>query len=127
MSVQTAIDINRRLVELIQSEGGRIDGVYMCPHQPEDDCQCRKPKPGLLLRAAEELSLNVAQSWMIGDAWTDVQTGQRAGVRQTILLRTGRGAEQLGQRRPADIQDTLVFDNLPLALNAILAVSKTTS
>lgn len=121
ISLKTANEINSRLVKLIHHHGGQVDGVYMCPHKPEDDCICRKPKPGLLLQAAKDLSLDLQSSWMIGDAWSDVQAGQLAGVRQAMLLKTGRGQEQLSQSRPNDVVKPLIFDNLMLALEAILA------
>jgi D-glycero-D-manno-heptose 1,7-bisphosphate phosphatase len=119
--LRTAEEINQRLINLIREQGGQIDGVYMCPHKPEDGCSCRKPQPGLLLQAAEELSLDLERSWMIGDAWSDVQVGQRAGVRHSILLRTGRGTEQLLQRHPEELAGHLIFDNLPLAFDTIFA------
>ena len=119
---ENAEEINRRLVELIHHYGGQVDGVYMCPHKPDDDCFCRKPKPGLLLQAANELSLDLQRSWMIGDAWSDLQAGQRANVRHTILLRTGRGPAQLLQPCPEEITGHLVFDNLPLAFEAIFSI-----
>ena len=124
ISLDTANEINNRLVNLIHSNGGQIDGVFICPHTPDDDCACRKPKPGLLLQASKELSLNLHRSWMIGDAWSDVQAGQAAGVQQSILLKTGRGAEQLLQPRPANITNHLIFDDLTQAINAILAHDK---
>ena len=116
-----ADEINRRLINLIHQRGGQVDGVYMCPHKPDDHCFCRKPRPGLLLQAARELSLDLQRSWMIGDAWSDLQAGQRAGVRQTILLKTGRGAEQLLQPYPEEIGSHLIFDNLLLAFDAIFS------
>lgn len=119
---ENADEINRRLVDLIQHHGGRVDGVYMCVHKPDEDCFCRKPRPGLLLQAARELSLDLQRSWMIGDAWTDVQAGQRAGVRRTILIRTGRGLEQLLQPPPEELAGNLIFDNLPIAFDAIFAM-----
>jgi D-glycero-D-manno-heptose 1,7-bisphosphate phosphatase len=118
---ESALEINHRLVNLIHHHGGQVDGIYMCPHKPDDNCLCRKPKPGLLLQAARELSLDLQRSWMIGDAWSDVQAGQKAGVRHTIILRTGRGTEQLSQPWPEDIADHLIFDNLPMAFDAIVA------
>jgi D-glycero-D-manno-heptose 1,7-bisphosphate phosphatase len=103
ISLETAKDINGRLVDLIHHSGGQMDAVYLCPHKPDDGCNCRKPKPGLLLQAAKELSLDLRRSWMIGDAWSDVQAGQMAGVRQAILLKTGRGREQLLKSRTENI------------------------
>lgn len=124
ISLDTAIEINSRLVQLIHHHGGQVDAAYLCPHKPDDDCSCRKPKPGLLLQAATELSLNLPRSWMIGDAWSDVQAGQAAGVRESILLRTGRGREQLLQPRPDTITSHLIFDNLSQAIEAIFTFDK---
>jgi len=122
---EKADEINRRLVNLIQHHGGQVDGVYVCPHKPDDDCICRKPKPGLLLQAASELSLDLQRSCMIGDAWSDVQAGQRAGVLHKIILKTGRGPEQLLGPRPEEIAGPLIFDNLPLAFDAIFSIGNT--
>ena len=119
---ENAEEINRQLVHLIHHHGGQVDGVYMCPHKPDDGCSCRKPKPGLLLQAAKELSVDLQRSWMIGDAWSDVQAGQRAGVRHTILLRTGRGTEELLQPCPEEITGHLIFENLLLAFDAIFSM-----
>jgi D-glycero-D-manno-heptose 1,7-bisphosphate phosphatase len=122
MMLETAQEINQRLVQLIQNQGGQIDGIYMCPHKPEDGCSCRKPLPGLLLRAARDLSLDLQRSWMIGDAWTDLQAGEAAGVRGTVLLKTGRGEEQLPMAHLKNDTTSLVIDNLPSAFEAILSI-----
>lgn len=121
ISLETAEEINQRLVSLIRAGGGRVDGVYLCPHGPDDGCDCRKPRPGLLVRAAEELSLDLKRSWMVGDAWSDVQAGHAAGVEGAIILKTGRGADQLSLPKPADIGEFLVCEDLPAALKTILA------
>ena len=125
--LETAQEINQQLINLIRDRGGQIDGVYMCPHQPEDGCSCRKPLPGLLLQAAKDLSLDLQRSWMIGDAWSDVQAGEAAGMRGTILLKTGRGSEQLLQPRLEMVTGNLVFDNLPLAFEAIFTIDNNTA
>jgi D-glycero-D-manno-heptose 1,7-bisphosphate phosphatase len=92
--LDTAAEINHRVVEAIVQAGGRVDGVYVCPHTVEDRCACRKPQPGLLTRAAADLGIDLGASYMIGDAASDVAAGQRAGVKQAILVLTGRGREQ---------------------------------
>jgi len=122
ISLAAAEGINERLIGLIRERGGRIDSVYLCPHSPEDGCNCRKPKPGLLLRAAKELSLDLKRSWMIGDAWSDVRAGQTAGVRGTIILKTGRGTDQLSMPEPTGLDEFMVCDDLPQALSTILAL-----
>jgi len=125
--LKTAEEINGRLVNLIRHHGGQVDGLYMCPHKPDEGCSCRKPNPGMLLQAARDLSVDLQRSWMIGDAWSDVQAGQRAGVLHTILLKTGRGAEQLLQPGPEDITGPMIFDNLLLAFDAIFSPGTQTS
>ena len=125
--LRTAQEINQRLINLIRDQGGQIDSVYMCPHKPEDGCPCRKPLPGLLLQAAKDLSLDLQRSWMIGDAWSDVQAGEAAGLRGTILLRTGRGPEQLLQPPLEIVTGNLVIDNLPLAFEAIFSIDNNTA
>jgi D-glycero-D-manno-heptose 1,7-bisphosphate phosphatase len=121
ISLETAKEINKRLVDVIHEQNGRVAGVYLCPHGPDDDCDCRKPKPGLFLQAAEELSLDLKRSWMVGDAWSDIQAGQAAGVQGTIMVKTGRGAEQLLLPRPNDVRDHFICENLAQAFGIILA------
>lgn len=122
MSFEDAQRINERLVETIKEQGGWVDAVFMCPHKPEDNCQCRKPQPGLLLQAARELSLDLGSSWMVGDAWTDVLAGQSAGLAGTIMVRTGRGAAQLLQTQQEELKPFLVCDTVHDALTSILAL-----
>lgn len=112
---ETVQEINDRLATIIRTAGGQLAGIYTCPHTPKDACDCRKPKPGLLLQAAAELNIALAQSWMIGDAWSDLQAGQAAGVHKLAILRTGRGTEQLSQPPPGGL-DYSVFNDLSEAL-----------
>jgi D-glycero-D-manno-heptose 1,7-bisphosphate phosphatase len=92
---ETALSaVHDRLVSLLSAAGVTLSGFYYCPHVPADDCECRKPKPGLLLRAARELSLDLSASWLIGDILDDVEAGRRAGCR-TILLANGGETEWL--------------------------------
>lgn len=86
-------ELNRRL----QAQGAHIDAFYFCPHHPNATleqyrtaCKCRKPEPGMILRAAEEHGVDLSRSVMIGDTTQDIVAGNRAGVR-TILVRTGHG------------------------------------
>jgi len=72
-------------VDEIVAGGGRIDAVYYCPHAPSDKCECRKPKPGLLLRAAEDFGIDLGQSVLIGDTVSDAEAAANAGVRALLL------------------------------------------
>lgn len=91
--------VNERLRQMLQAEGARIDAVYYCPHHPTEGkgkylraCGCRKPAPGLLLAAVSDFGIDPARSYMVGDMLTDVEAGNRAGVR-AVLVRTGLGGE----------------------------------
>ena len=119
----TADDINTRLVATIHAAGGRVDGLFICPHVPEAGCDCRKPKPGLLLQAARELVLDLPQSVLIGDALSDLVAARAAGVGQAMLVRTGRGIEQLALAQAAGAGDFPVYANLSEALDAVLGQS----
>jgi len=125
MTFETAQLINDRLVKTIKENGGWVDGVFMCPHKPEDNCPCRKPHPGLLLQAAHELSLDLPSSWMVGDAWTDLAAGQSAGVEGAILVRTGRGSSQLLKTHSEELQPFLICDDILDAFNNITFLRKT--
>ena len=94
-------EIHARLRRLLSKEGVHLDWIGHCPHHPEHgpvdmrrDCDCRKPKPGLLLRAAADLNIDLSGSWMVGDSARDLQAGRTAGCR-SILVGTGKGAQTL--------------------------------
>ena len=76
-------------LELARS-GCSVDGIYYCPHRPDEGCDCRKPAPGLILKAAKELGIDVGRSWMIGDKEMDLEAARRAGCR-SIRVATNRG------------------------------------
>jgi D-glycero-D-manno-heptose 1,7-bisphosphate phosphatase len=80
--------INNRVMELIESSGIKIIETYVCPHGEKDNCDCRKPKPKLLIDAAKKYKIDLTASWMIGDRLSDIQTGTNAGTK-TILVQTG--------------------------------------
>jgi D-glycero-D-manno-heptose 1,7-bisphosphate phosphatase len=121
ISLETAQDINQKLLIELERARCRVDGIFMCPHAPEDQCSCRKPQPGLLQQATQELSIDLARSVMIGDAWTDLQAGQAAGVNQVALLRTGRGHQQLRLPTPPELTNAPVYDTLAEALAAFVS------
>jgi D-glycero-D-manno-heptose 1,7-bisphosphate phosphatase len=120
MSMAAAEAINHRLAGLIEEAGGRVDGIFLCPHTPEAGCDCRKPKPGLLLQAAKDLDLDLSRSVMIGDALTDLMAGQAAGVGRLALVRSGRGAMQDRLSRPEGLKPYQVYDTLDCALEDLL-------
>ncbi len=80
--------INAKVLELIAPSGIKILKTYMCPHGEHDNCECRKPKPKLLLDAAREYDVELTESWMIGDRPADIMAGLNAGTK-TIWVKTG--------------------------------------
>lgn len=119
ISLEIAQAINERLVKEIVRAGGRIDKVFMCPHAPETGCNCRKPEPGLLLQACQELSLDLSRSIMIGDSLTDLKAGQSAGVGRNTLVLSGRGSDQVRLPEAASIRPFFTYNSLADALNEI--------
>ena len=118
MAVSDVEEIHRRLVEEIERAGGRVAAVRYCPHLAEEGCACRKPKPGLLVRAAEELGLDLARSVFVGDAVSDVQAARTAGCRP-ILVRTGRGAAAETALRSGGYGEVEVVEDLVAAARLI--------
>jgi len=90
---ETVEDIHRRMLAEIQGARGIVEKVYYCPHSRDANCHCRKPRPGMLLRARDELGIDLSDAVFIGDSMTDVQAGLAAGV-HSILVLTGLGIEQ---------------------------------
>ena len=117
LSLETAVSLNNRILEVVKGANGRIDASYLCPAKPGTNDPCRKPHPGMLLQAAQEHNIDLSQSYMIGDALTDVQAGQAAGVKQAILLLTGRGAAQAKLPLAKELPKFATFANLAAALS----------
>ncbi len=79
--------VNERLRSELRARGAEFDALYYCPHTPDDHCSCRKPMPGLLLRAASELDIDLPSSYSIGDREWDVEAGQRAGTKTVLIAK----------------------------------------
>jgi len=108
-------EIDNRMIEEVARRGGCIEAVLYCPHRPEEACGCRKPRPGLLLRAQQEFGVDLGRAHLIGDYWTDIAAAVAVGC-EPILVLTGRGREAcrlLGGRYP-------VVRDLRAAVNWIL-------
>lgn len=90
--------VHRHILAVLQKDGATLDGVYICPHQPEDNCDCRKPRTKLVRDATEKFGIDLPRSYMIGDREIDVELGQRAGCR-TILVSTGYGAQVAAEKK----------------------------
>ncbi len=105
---ETVEEIHFNMIQVIRKSGGRLDSIYFCPHTPDDGCDCRKPYPGLLLRAADDLNLDLPKSWFIGDSLRDLEAAIAVGV-HPVLVRTGHGNTLSPDLIPGQ---TIVFDDL---------------
>ncbi len=113
--------IHRHLLAGVKAAGGRIDDILYCPHRPEDDCSCRKPRPGLLLQAAARHCLRLDQAVMIGDSAKDIQAARAAGCNAAYLVKTGHWQEALAELGAAGQVPDKVFANLLEAAGWIMA------
>jgi D-glycero-D-manno-heptose 1,7-bisphosphate phosphatase len=104
-------ETHARLEQMLHNEGARLDGIYYCPHHPTAGsppytvvCDCRKPGTGLIDRAARDLAIDVKKSYVVGDKWSDVELGQRAGA-HAILVKSGFAPDDPGNVRPSHVVD----------------------
>ncbi len=107
--------IHRRMQELLAVEGIDLDGIYVCPHRPDENCICRKPRPGLLKLAAQELGFDPQDSFVVGDKACDIELGRSVGA-TTFLVRTGYGARLAGA---TEISPDYVVDDMAAAARVI--------
>ena len=85
-TVEQIKNIHSHIQEFLKKSNVQIDGFYFCPHRPDENCSCRKPKPGLILNASNDFDIDLQSSWMIGDNESDVLAGQQAGC-NTIQIK----------------------------------------
>jgi D-glycero-D-manno-heptose 1,7-bisphosphate phosphatase len=119
--------IHDALRALLRKEGAEIDGIYFCPHFPGStdprynlDCDCRKPKPGLLFRAAAEHQIDLSTSFVIGDKCSDIEAGLAAGT-STVMVATGYGSEEINRcRTKPDLYTHDLYDAMEYVKQIIL-------
>ncbi len=125
-------EVHAQLDTLFQAAGVAIDGYFYCPHHPREGqepyrrtCDCRKPRPGLLLQGARELQLDLGQSFLIGDKLSDLEAGAAAGCR-TVLVRTGYGTHYEPQTvtRESELRLLGVADTLLAAVRLCIAAHR---
>jgi D-glycero-D-manno-heptose 1,7-bisphosphate phosphatase len=113
------------LKDWLEKEGIFLDGIYYCPHGDDDNCNCRKPKPGLIMQAMKDHELDPAQCWMIGDKLSDIEAGTAAGLK-TVLVLTGYGRSEnkklktMIKNQNQDSIPTLIGKDLLVAARKIL-------
>ena len=102
--------IHEKLQRLLQNEGVHLDGIFFCPHGPDDICHCRKPKPGMYLDIAKRFNIDLSQTVVVGDSFRDLQAAIKVNA-QPILVKTGKGERTL-KNNIVDIINIPVYDSL---------------
>ena len=110
--------MHRKLRRLVAAEGGHVDRIVVCPHGPDDDCDCRKPRDGLLRRLGSHYGTSLADVPVIGDSLRDLEAAMASGARP-ILVRTGNG-RKTEARLDGPLENTEVFEDLAAAAAALL-------
>ena len=109
LTIENLHAIHQRMQQTVAESGGRIDAVFICPHKPDDDCDCRKPRPGMLHSVMERLDTELVGVPLVGDSLRDVQSAMVVGA-SPVLVRTGHGARTLEQN--PHLENVAVFDDL---------------
>lgn len=114
--------IHVRMLDYVHQHGGKIQSILFCPHLPDDNCDCRKPKAGLYKELADRLNLGFSGTYSIGDSLRDLQAAHAAGA-SPVLVKTGNGKKTLKALKDddnAELADVPVFDNLAKFTDALL-------
>lgn len=114
--------MHQRLDELVEAEGGRLAGIFYCAHHPDDDCDCRKPKPGLIRAIEAELGESALGAWFIGDSLGDLEAAEAAGC-EPVLVLTGKGPRtraRIGDGPDSHWQGVRVYPDLAAAAAALI-------
>jgi D-glycero-D-manno-heptose 1,7-bisphosphate phosphatase len=117
--LQTLSAIHHKMDDMLSQLGGRVEGVFFCPHAPRDKCACRKPQPGLLLDISQRFSTPLDDVFYIGDTLSDLRCAKQAGA-LPVLVETGKGERTLLEKDANGFDDVPVFSDLAEAVDALL-------
>ncbi|OSI09556.1 D-glycero-beta-D-manno-heptose 1,7-bisphosphate 7-phosphatase [Neisseria zoodegmatis] len=110
-TVQDLTEMHTKMHRLVQQAGGKIDGIWFCPHLADDNCDCRKPKPGMITDIIERFNADTAETWLVGDSLRDLQAIDAVGGKSALVL-TGKGKKTLENQGDDLPERTQIFDNL---------------
>lgn len=110
-SKETLEDINEHLKNELAKDDALIDAVYYCPHHPDEGCECRKPRPGMIERAKSEYDLDLSSSFIVGDTINDLETGYIVGCKTALVL-TGYGERELNNQDSWNVQPDFIAQDL---------------
>ena len=117
-TIETLNRIHQKMLDMLQHHGGNLAAVLFCPHGPDDDCDCRKPKPGLYLEIAERNNISLQGVPVIGDSFRDIEAALTVNARP-ILVRTGKGSKT-EQQHADELQDIEIYDDLASTVDTLI-------
>lgn len=119
----TLTNIHNKMHQLLKELGAKVEAIVYCPHGPNDNCDCRKPKPGLLHQLKDNFGIDLSQTPFVGDSWRDIQAGMEAGC-QPILVETGNGIKTIEKHKPSEeFKAITVYANLTEVAQDLKALS----
>lgn len=119
LTLETLGEIHKKMIDAIEAAGGHISALLFCPHLPDDHCECRKPKPGMLKEIAREFDADLTEALVVGDSLRDIQAGQKVGAKTALVL-TGKGERTLLERSP-DLEGVPVYKDLTAVVDDLLS------
>ncbi len=120
--LETLAAMSVKMCNLLSQHGGRIDAMIFCPHGPKDGCDCRKPKPGMLIEIGNRFKTSLSKVLFVGDNINDIKAAQAAGVKP-VLVKTGKGEQTAAMLTDHGFDDVPVYDNLARLADFLLDVS----
>lgn len=117
-SIETLGEIHSKMCQKLQEAGGSVEAIFYCPHIPEDDCDCRKPKPGLFLDIEKRLGKSLEGSYAVGDSARDLEAAKAVKM-VPILVKTGKGERTIASSKK--LNDVLKFSDLSTFVDALIA------
>lgn len=116
--MDTLARIHAKMLDAVRAKGGEIDAIFFCPHEPEDNCRCRKPQPGLFEEIADRLKVNLNGVYAVGDNEHDIVAARLVSARP-VLVRTGNGKRT--QKKSKALADVPVYDDLAAFTDDLLS------
>lgn len=117
--LKTLSAMHRKMDSMLAEHGGHVDAMFYCPHEPKDDCDCRKPRPGLLSEISERFQTKLDNVFVIGDTLSDIKAAITANAKP-VLVKTGKGNKTEKLLQENGFSDVPVYKNLAKAVDAIL-------
>ena len=118
-SIDDLDNIHNELKRRLRRNGAHIDAIYYCPHHPDEECSCRKPKNGMFEKAAKDFDLKLNKCYVVGDKLTDIKSARNISAKG-ILVRTGYGKSEQNKLKEADVMPNHIADNLYEAVKWII-------